>query len=279
MARSTPSTVKSREIIDNSDDFEDDVSANSVTDLTHDNSSDEEDTDEIQSQASTNFSIDPEIAADLQRLRKENAEKEEAVRKAEKKKKKAEEKKRRADSSSPKTPAQPRKRGHKSDEKQVPKDLNISISLQLYAYPTTAEAKKPVKTRTAAKTQIWKFDFTDPFSTFEAQLLVRTDDFFKPDKSNIDDYDIAYTVARTAPQPVTLDGEESYTHLVESLKSTSQVVVYVTKKEADLIDHVKRNPVRAKIVGFILKQQHISLSTSGALRDGPWPWYVLCPFI
>ncbi|KAF9064206.1 hypothetical protein BDP27DRAFT_1426053 [Rhodocollybia butyracea] len=73
------------------------------------------------------------------------------------------------------TPPQPRKKGRKSDKnkKQVPpKDLNLSVSLQLYMYPTPAEAKKPVKDRTAAKTQIWKFDFADPLSTFEAQLLV-----------------------------------------------------------------------------------------------------------
>ncbi|KAF9058890.1 hypothetical protein BDP27DRAFT_1432056 [Rhodocollybia butyracea] len=231
------------------DDFEDDnASAKLVTDLTHgDDTESETDNDEIQSQPSTDFTMDPEIAADLERQREEDVKKaKEALMRAEQKaekKRRADEKKRKADKStpsSPKTPPQPRKKGRKSDENEkqgsAPKDLNLSVSLQLYMYPTPAEAKKPVKNRTAAKTQIWKFDFADPLSTFEAQLLVRTDDFFKPDNSNIDDYDIAYTIARAAPQPVMLDSEESYVHLVESLKSTSQVVVYVTRKKSDIID-------------------------------------------
>ncbi|KAF9058660.1 hypothetical protein BDP27DRAFT_1432422 [Rhodocollybia butyracea] len=139
--RSTSSMVKSREFIDNSDDFEEDASANSVTDLTHDNNTEsEDDNDKIQSQPSTDFTMDPKIAAELKQRREEDVKKfKEALKKAEKKRR-ADKKKRKADistSSSPKTPAQPCKKGRKSDEidkRVLPKDLNLSVSLQLYMY-------------------------------------------------------------------------------------------------------------------------------------------------
>ncbi|KAF9064205.1 hypothetical protein BDP27DRAFT_1426052 [Rhodocollybia butyracea] len=92
----TSSTVKSHEFINNSDDFEDDnASAKSVTDLTHgDDTESETDNDEIQSQPSTDFTMDPKIAADLERQREEDVKKaKEALKRAEKKA----EKKRRAD--------------------------------------------------------------------------------------------------------------------------------------------------------------------------------------
>ncbi|KAF9065992.1 hypothetical protein BDP27DRAFT_1365960 [Rhodocollybia butyracea] len=110
-------------------------------------------------------------------------------------------------------------------------------------YPTPAEAKKPVKNQTAAKTQI------------------------------------------LAPQPVTLDSEESYAHLVESLKNTSQVVVYVTKKVADLSNDQENNKKSKKKLKVPAERdidpednpvnQNI-IAIRGVLRDGPWQcWMVL----
>ncbi|KAE9401017.1 hypothetical protein BT96DRAFT_938155 [Gymnopus androsaceus JB14] len=90
---------------------------------------------------------------------------------------------------------------------------------------------------------MWKYDFANPFSTFQAQILVKTDTYFDPKTTNIDDYDIMYSIAHLAPQPVSLDSLESYEHFVETLKrnrSGSGLVIYVTQKAADVED--KENP-------------------------------------
>ncbi|KAF9060855.1 hypothetical protein BDP27DRAFT_1429616 [Rhodocollybia butyracea] len=175
--RSTSSTVKSREFIDNSDDFEEDASANSVTDLTHDDDTEsQDDDDEIQSQPSTDFTMDPEIAAELKQCCEEDVKKsKEALKKAEKKRR-ADEKKRKADIST--------------------RNLHFLVV----------------------------FDTSYILNKLQAQRL---------------QLNLARKVAkvmRLINEPVTLDSEESYAHLVESLKNTSQVVVYVTKKVADLIN-------------------------------------------
>ncbi|KAJ3509117.1 hypothetical protein NLJ89_g5389 [Agrocybe chaxingu] len=86
---------------------------------------------------------------------------------------------------------------------------NISIFL-------ASEKEKDLKKRAGSNT-FMKLAFGEPFDTWKAQLLVRIDKAVKPDKLDINDYELLFTVARTSPAPMAVTSEDEYDDMLERI--------------------------------------------------------------
>ncbi|KAJ4494497.1 hypothetical protein C8R41DRAFT_866726 [Lentinula lateritia] len=138
------------------------------------------------------------------------------------------------------------KRGRKST--QTPEYPKIELPISLQFYYTCPTEKKILKNRIPARTEIWTFDFTQHHSTFEAQLLERLRKFYHPKQILISDYGISYSIPRIAPNPISIDGINSYPPLVESarrnINKPGPLVIYVVSKFSDQTE--KENVENAK---------------------------------
>ncbi|KAJ7617580.1 hypothetical protein B0H17DRAFT_1152431 [Mycena rosella] len=74
--------------------------------------------------------------------------------------------------------------------------------------------KKSKSARKPTKTAILTLPNSEPFDTLKAQILIRIAAALDPAQENYDDYNIAFTVPRQVTDPITLDSEETYAHLV-----------------------------------------------------------------
>ncbi|KAJ4465146.1 hypothetical protein C8J55DRAFT_493572 [Lentinula edodes] len=145
------------------------------------------------------------------------------------------------------------KRGRKST--QTPDYSKIELPISLQFYYTCPTEKKILKNRIPARTEIWTFDFTQHHSTFEAQLLERSRIFYHPKQILVSDYDISYSIPRIAPNPISIDGINSYPPLVESARrnvnKAGQLVIYVVSKfsdqtEKENVENVKNTQSKGK---------------------------------
>ncbi|KAJ3870916.1 hypothetical protein F5051DRAFT_446927, partial [Lentinula edodes] len=138
------------------------------------------------------------------------------------------------------------KRGHKST--QTPEYPKIELPISLQFYYTCPTEKKILKNHIPARTKIWTFDFTQHYSTFEAQLLECSRIFYHPKQILISDYDISHSIPRIAPNPISIDGIKSYPPLVESacrnINKTGPLVIYVVSKFSEQTE--KENVENAK---------------------------------
>lgn len=105
----------------------------------------------------------------------------------------------------------------------------ITVDLRFYKYTNATDFKKDLKKRTATETQIWTISLHDPFDTFNAQLLVRAENFFKPPKINLVDYNIFFTIPRASPTPVAMD-EDGYKAFRDRVVGKSKPIIYVLQK-------------------------------------------------
>ncbi|KAJ3871677.1 hypothetical protein F5051DRAFT_483868 [Lentinula edodes] len=143
--------------------------------------------------------------------------------------------------------------GHKST--QTPEYSKIELPISLQFYYTCPTEKKILKNRIPARTEIWTLDFTQHHSTFEAQLLERSRIFYHPKQILVSDYDISYSIPRIAPNPISIDGINSYPPLVESarrnINKAGQLVIYVVSKfsdqtEKENVENVKNTQSKGK---------------------------------
>ncbi|KAJ7769664.1 hypothetical protein DFH07DRAFT_938223 [Mycena maculata] len=99
--------------------------------------------------------------------------------------------------------------------------------------PAKKSAEKPAAKK-PTKTAIFTLHNSEPFNTLKAQILVRIASALHPAQEDYNDYNITFTVPRQVTDPVTLDSDETYTHLVGhalKINSTPCAKIVVEAKE------------------------------------------------
>ncbi|KAJ7745547.1 hypothetical protein DFH07DRAFT_776658 [Mycena maculata] len=107
----------------------------------------------------------------------------------------------------------------KSAEKPAD-DRKITYTISIFS---AAEMKKSKSAKKPTKTAIFTLHNSEPFNTLKAQIL-----------EDYNDYSITFTVPRQVKDPVTLDSDETYTHLVGhalKINSTPCAKIVVEVKE------------------------------------------------
>ncbi|KAJ7776631.1 hypothetical protein DFH07DRAFT_766824 [Mycena maculata] len=84
-----------------------------------------------------------------------------------------------------------------------------------------AEMKKSKSAKKPTKTAILNLLNSAPFNMLKAQILVRISAALHPAQEDYNAYDITFTVPRKITDPVTLDSEETYTHLIDHALQTN----------------------------------------------------------
>ncbi|KAJ7939926.1 hypothetical protein B0H13DRAFT_1850126 [Mycena leptocephala] len=129
-------------------------------------------------------------------------------------------------------PVTKKRRGPAKTSAEKPADdRKITYTISIFS---AAEMKKSKSAKKPTKTAILTLHNSEPFDTLQAQILVRIAAALHPAQEDYNDYNIAFTVSRQVTDPVTLDSEETYTHLVNhalKINSTPCAKIVVEAKE------------------------------------------------
>ncbi|KAJ7708061.1 hypothetical protein B0H17DRAFT_1124845 [Mycena rosella] len=165
--------------------------------------------------------------------------------------------KRRATKADKKKPVGKKRRGPAKKSVNKPADdRKITYTISIF---TAAEAIKSKSAKKPTKTAILSLHNSEPFDTVRDQILVGIASALHPPQADYNNYNITFTVPRQVTDPITLDSEENYTHLVvHALKITTtpsaKIIVEAKEdragnKENDAIEIDDKSADKAKHKG------------------------------
>jgi hypothetical protein len=91
-----------------------------------------------------------------------------------------------------------------------------------------ANLKRPDKTgQFSLSGEDFAGEIDDQFSVFKAQLLVKADSFFQPEKTSFEQYLVKFTIPRVETSPVDIDNAGDYDRLLRSAYKQKEPVVSI----------------------------------------------------
>jgi hypothetical protein len=111
---------------------------------------------------------------------------------------------------------------------EPPKKINYILSII-----SNSEAKKNASKRVPFG-RILELGASEPWDTFQAQILVMIDKSLAPKTIQFQDYDVSFTIARGVTQPLPLISESDYLFLVKQStkgKTIADVKIQCIQKE------------------------------------------------